>query len=353
MAPSHYAYLHSERTALGTAELAEDLEIAQAPPEAPRAKSRRVLACMVGIAILGTALVASVRASTMTATRAENRHIADAIQKSELSPFTEPCAGYTQIPLSPALHSNLGNTGPDKGDEGIVFPGVYKQPGHENQTVLVVVNATKPLSGRNRDLFWWAQNYFFGFVDINKSAGETVHANVKILDFATRNPLKIRELYITFADIDGNGQEVDYIKIKKPDQYFLTKGTVLDASEGADGYLTFKGTQEEGGLLDLPHARALTVHQKNKAVTIRYNDVDNFDVEMGTLVGNGLSKDHRPSLFAFRALLNCDAEDGAIVPGVTAKNVSDKNCLFTIPLVDWCFPKFWENWHFPKFWENW
>jgi len=98
---------------------------------------------------------------------------------------------------------------------------------------------------------------------------------------------------------------------------------------------------------------SLTRHQKNKAVTIRYNDVDNFDVDFWSEGGTDSSEytEYFPFNFVFSPLLLCaktiGAKDPTIVPGKTTTTTSttttpqEKKCLFIIPIVNWCFPKFW------------
>jgi len=351
MASSHLAYL----PASGIDGLTdEDLESQQAPT-GPWMTSRRMLACMVGIAISGTALVAIVRGSTMNTIPAETGHIAAIRQKFDLSPanLSDPCDGKPQIKLSRTLHSNLGNKGPDTGDEGIVFPGVNMQPGNPNQDVLVVVNAT------NNDVDSASNGMWGKYAGISAKGGTKVHANFSLLDKNSRNPVILRELDITFFDLDrhGEGQEVEYIRIKKPDQYFLTKPTLVEATESDDGYVTFKATKN-GNAADNPaDPLLLTVEQKQKAVTVVYKDTNKFEVEMGS---EGIRNDpnYRGFIFVFRPSLLCartiDGEDPTLVPGRTTTTTTvavvddtttskgeDRTCLFVVPIVSWCFPKFW------------
>jgi len=152
------------------------------------------------------------------------------------------------------------------------------------------------------------------------------------------------------------GQEVEYIRIKKPDQYFLTKNTLLEVSEGDDGYVAFKATTN-GNSADNPQDPLfLTVEQKNKAVTVRYKDVNKFEVELGS---EGYGGNYRGFIFVFRPTLLCaktsDGEDPQVVTetletttavGVveveeTTTTREEKRCLFTVPIINWCIPKFW------------
>jgi len=312
---------------------------------------------MIGIAISGTALVAGVHESTMNTIGADIGHIAAISDKFELSPAADsaagsaadPCDGQPQIKLSQPLRSNLGYTGPGTGDEGVVFPGEYMNPGHANQKVLVVVNATNHTGG-NLNASFGGKGYEKYALIKQDSANTHVQLNFKIVDQITREPVKIPKLDITFFEFTqtthGEEKVADYIKIKRPHQYFLTKFPAVNVNEGNDGYLTFKANRHWdfcGWAGQSSHS--LTVAQKNKAVTFRYIDVDNFDVEMGKEgpAGTGWFSGWQ-FLFVFRPALHCvrtsDA-DATIVPGFPETKNETNKCLFTIPIVNWCFPKFW------------
>jgi len=312
-----------------------------------------MLACMVGIAITGTALVAVVRGSITNTIGAETGHTVAISQLFELSP-ADPCEGQPQIKLFKPLHSNLAGQGPDKGDKGLVFQGVNMHPDNPNQEVLVVVNAT------NKDIDSISNGIWGKYGGISARGGTKVHAHFKIVDKNTREPVIIRQLDITFFDLDRHkeGQEVEYIKIKKPDQYFFTKSTLVNVSEGDDGYVTFKATTDGYSGDNPTDPLLLTVEQKNKAVTVRYNDADNFEVEMGSENRAGADGHYRGFMFVFRPSLLCaktsDGNDPPIVnetkkttttTGVVVEPTTtmgeDKKCIFTIPIVNWCFPKFW------------
>lgn len=349
MASSQFQYVHSLGTAESTDESDEDWEIP--PSKAPWMTRRQMLACMVGIAVSGTALVAVVRGSTTNTISAETGRIAAISQKFDLSPADEdPCDGRPQIKLLKTLHSNLGNKGPDMGDEGMVYEGVNIHPGDPNQDVLVVVNATNEIDSHHNGL--WGK-----YAGIAAYGGTELHATFRILDKTTRNPVKVRELDITFFDLDrhGEGQEVEYIKVKKPDQYFLTEDPLVSVTEGDDGYVMFKATKNGDSKDNPADPLLLTVEQKNKAVTIRYTDLDKFEVEMGSEGHVGSGRPYRGFIFVFRPSLLCaktiDGKDPTVLPGTTTTNVlvdgtttttvQGRNCLFIVPFVNWCFPKFW------------
>jgi len=184
---SHDAYLPP----VGMDECTDDgCEVAH--PSKNCRMNRKMLVCMLSMALLGTALAALVRGSTANTIHAETIHVAAISKLMELTPM-DPCKGEAQIKLSQPIHSNLGNNGPDTGDEGIVYPGVNIQPGMPNQEVLVVVNATNDGVVDTRASGIWGK-----YAGIGVNGGTMIHANFAILDKNTRNPVVIRELDVTF-----------------------------------------------------------------------------------------------------------------------------------------------------------
>jgi len=322
----------------------EEVAYPHAPP-APWMIGRRVLAVMVGIAVSGTAVVAVVRGSSTKSIRAKTDR-ADAI--SQLSE-EDPCDGYPQIKLSEEpLHKNFGNKGPDEGDEGLVYEGTNIHPGKPEQEVLVVVNSTGPAA---IDISTYGMNGDYALLDAK--GGTFVHAKFSILD-KNRKPITVPELDVTFFDLDKHtsGNEVEFVKIKKPDAHFLTKDTLIDVSEGTDGYVTFKATKEGTGADNPENPLMLTTEQKNKAVTVKYINTGNFEAELGS---TGKGANYRGFLFVFRPSLLCakttDGEDPVIeeekkattttttLPETTTTTVEEKQCWFTIPIINFCFPK--------------
>jgi hypothetical protein len=323
----------------------EEVAYPHAPP-APWMNGRRVLALIVGIAVSGTAVVAVVCGSSTKSIRAKSDR-ADAI--SQLSE-EDPCDDKPQIKLSKVLHQNLGNNGPDTGDEGLVYEGVNIHPSFPEQQVLVVVNATAPEVIKTKD------NGFHGKYGMIAVAGGTlVHTKFSFLD-KNRKPIIIPELDITFFDLDSHsaGKEAEFVKIKKPDSHFHTKGSFVDISEGTDGYVTFKATVAGTGSDNPKDPLLLTTKQKHKAVTVRYLNTGSFEAELGSTTGG--EGGWRGFLFVFRPSLLCaktaDGEEDPVIeeekkpttttttlPETTTTTVEEKKCWFTIPIINFCFPK--------------
>jgi len=326
----------------------------------PWTTGSKMLAIIAGIAMSGIAVVALVRHSSMEAVHAEVDDMDAFSQLSESGDCgvqEKACDELPQIKITKVEHSNLGKVTDPAGVEGLVYSGMNMHPGHESEEVLVVINATNAESvaeSKTTGSIWGK------YLGIAAHGGKFVHADFKIVNGATRDPVIIRELDITWFDLDkhADAKEVEYVRIKKPTnglQYFLTKNTLVKVSEEGE-YYKFTATKE-GNAADNPSdPLLLTAEQKNKAVTIKFEDVSQFSVEVGS---TGEAGGMRGFIFVFRPSLLCAQTIGGgkvpVCPGLTTTTTStavttttegattttkEKECWFTIPVLNICVPKF-------------
>lgn len=322
-------------------------------PKAPWKMGSKMLAFVVGIAMSGMAVVAVV------SKRVGHTEVDHVYAISQLS-ATDPCAEKPQIKITELVHANLGKVADPTKPEGLVFSGTNLHPGHDSKKVLVIINAT------NADTVAESQTNHNGiwgeYLGIAAKGGKYVHADFEIVDAETRDPVILRELDITWFDLDrhSNGAESEYVRMKKPAnnkfQYWLTKNTLVTATE-EDEYYRFSATVD-GSAADNPKdPLLLTAEQKDKAVTVRMEDVDKFSVELGS---SGETKGTRGFIFVFRPSLLCaktvgggetELETGisttratteATTPTTsgTTTTAKEKECWFTIPVLNICVPKF-------------
>jgi len=311
--------------------------------------SRRKLAVTVGLLIASTALVATVLSGKTSAISSNTGDLDTVIQLTS----EDPCADFPQIKISDPIHNNLGRKGPDTGAEGIVYPAVDLEPGHPPEALLLVVNATNELQTDPR-----ANGRDGKYARLTARGGSHIDATFKILKANTLEPAILRELDITFFDLDthSSGSAVEYVELKGFSQYFLTGDTELKVAKDGD-FTKFKASTV-GTAGDNPKdPLLLTVQQKNRAVTVKYEDIHKFDVKLG-VDGEGGGGNHRWFNFVLRPSLLCaktkDGDDPVVTPvgetktttsappeETTTAEAEDKKCLFVVPIINWCFPKFW------------
>jgi hypothetical protein len=303
---------------------------------------------MVGLVIACIAMVATVlkgNISTMGTTN--TNHLAAISQLSS----EDPCADKPQVRLNKVLHSNFGGKGPDSGAEGLVYDAVNIIPGETPQPLLLVINATNANIRTDPK----ANGFHGKYARLTVWGGTHIDATFKLLQKETLEPARVSELDITFFDLDthSGGKAVESVQLDGLQQYFLTKNSQVAASEGDDGYTTFKATKV-GSANDNPtDPLFLTVEQKDKAVTVRYINVNTFHAKLGVTAGQGA---HRWFNFVLRPSLVCATTKGGgkdpdivvigndptttvapTTPTTTAEE--EKKCWFVIPIINFCFPK--------------
>lgn len=320
----------------------------------PWMSQRKMFTLIFGMAVAGTALVASLSVSVNSSKTAYG----EMDQVAAISQLTsaDPCADEPQIKIAkPASgNSNLANVASETTPEGIIFPGKYIDPKKNTEkTVKVVVNALPPSdktdTGTSNGL--WSK-----YAGIAVNGGKSMHLKFSIKD-ENDNPVILRELDITFFDIDRHQEkgDVEYVKLWSPTAYYVTNGNLINITKNAaEGSVTFAATKDGTGADNPSDPLALTAEQKHKAVTVKYENADFFEAELGSTghrggtVPRGFSFVFRPSLLCAKTTdgnVNVDETDlvtttvTTTVPATTA--AEKKNCLFTVPVINWCFPKFW------------
>lgn len=313
-------------------------------------QSHRKLVIMVGMVVATMAIVAAVSNGKIDATRAVTGHM-DAITLLEAG---DPCANFPRIRLGEPTHNNLAGKGPDDGAEGIVYPATDLTPGQPPRDLILVVNAMN--SDATTDPRVNGMKGKYGIV--SSKGGTKLDCVFSFFDAKTQAPVVLREIDISFFDLDTHtsGHAAEYVKLLGLDsfaQYVTTKDPLIDTIAESDGVkflATSVGTADDNPSDPL----LLTVKQKQKAVTVKYFDTHKFEVQFGS---DGANDQHRWFQFVLRPSLLCaKTQDGGDVDlhesptttkttttaAITSTAEGEKrNCLFVVPVVNWCFPKFW------------
>merc|ERR1712156_1024947 len=99
---------------------------------------------------------------------------------------------------------------------------------------------------------------------------------VKFLDGLTMQPTVMKSLDFTFFDLETHaaGNEVEYIKVWGLSSFVLTQNTTVKAGvDHTDGSASFEATTPGTGLDNPSDPLFLASEQKNKAVTLHFEDV--------------------------------------------------------------------------------
>jgi len=192
---------------------------------------------------------------------------------------------------------------------------------------------------------------------VSAKGGTKLDLVFSLFDAKTQAPVLVPEIDISFFDLDTHesGQAAEYVKLLGKDsfgQYITTKDPLIDMITESDG-VKFLATSVGTGDDNPSDPMLLTVKQKKKAVTVKYFDTHKFEVEFGS---DGANHQHRWFQFVLRPSLLCaKTQDGDVdldesptttkttTTAATASTTEEEkqNCLFTVPIINWCVPKFW------------
>lgn len=286
-------------------------------PVAPaRSTLRRKLAAAIGLLGIGAAaanLLGRSGPSLVTSAIGAVTELAE-----------DPCKDFPTLAMKEILHNNLGGQGPDKGPEGMVFKGVETEPGKADVPILMVVNASGSYTPSHA-----SDNGFHGkymTINLKGNRGDTAkgHLKIRFLDPQTSKPKKLHEVDLTFFDLDtaSGGANTEYVMAKGFQEYACTEKTELKISKDGD-YTVFKASTRGTGSDNPRDPNLLTLQQRDRAVMMKFIDVDHIEVEVGS------TKGPHPRYFTFvgRPSLECGKVKGGKKSTLVKK--SDKSTTTT------------------------
>eukprot|EP00419_Tripos_fusus_P006868 CAMPEP_0172682004 /NCGR_PEP_ID=MMETSP1074-20121228/17858_1 /TAXON_ID=2916 /ORGANISM="Ceratium fusus, Strain PA161109" /LENGTH=418 /DNA_ID=CAMNT_0013500605 /DNA_START=36 /DNA_END=1289 /DNA_ORIENTATION=- len=233
-----------------------------------------------------------------------------------------PCHNLQYISMANVLHKNLGRQGPDEGSEGIIYEGAAVRLANSSnggeprpRPVMVELHASNetPLVTDPQ------LNGMVGqYARLNIQHGTRMLFRVRFLDGLTLQPKVMHSIDFTFFDLDMHvtGNEVKYVKLWGFSSFALTRNTEVNvAVDPIDGSTTFQGTMP-GTDRDRPtDPWMLSSEQKNKAVTLHFEDVADFKVELGSINKIPHWGAHHNFLFVAQPSLQCGQTIGADTTG--------------------------------------
>jgi len=234
----------------------------------------------------------------------------------------DPCRNFEYISMEKAVYRNLGCKGPDAGPEGMIYQGADVKPvGSFNgkrpapSPVMVVLNASAAMDFETDSTY---SGMIGNYARINIKHGTSMLMTVKFLDGLTMQPTVMKSLDFTFFDLDthATGNEVEYIKVWGLSSFVLTQNTLVkSAVDHTDGSATFEATTPGTGLGNPADPLLLTSEQKNKAVTLHFENVSQFKVELGSIDKAPHQGGHRAFMFVAKPSLQCGRTIGMDTTG--------------------------------------
>mmetsp|Transcript_45366 Transcript_45366/g.96943 ORF Transcript_45366/g.96943 Transcript_45366/m.96943 type:complete len:388 (-) Transcript_45366:55-1218(-) len=213
----------------------------------------------------------------------------------------DPCDGLPFLKLTEVLHNNLGNQGPDEGEEGLFYKGedtIHKTP------IILRIYAKSSYAPNKA-----SENGFNGrYGTINLKGGSSVDLEFQLFD-ENEKPLTVDKVDFTFFDLDTgkDGATTEYIKVKTYDKAIFQSESELKETRFGPGHSQFNASTEGSGSDNPDDPSILTAQQKNRAVTFEFDNFHQAKVTIGSSAGNL----PRWFLFVSRPSLLCATLKGA------------------------------------------
>ncbi|CAK9074591.1 Hypothetical protein SCF082_LOCUS36299, partial [Durusdinium trenchii] len=189
------------------------------------------------------------------------------------------CEDFPKLDFLWVAHSNLDHKGPDMGEEGLV----YRVRNYKGEHMEMVFNAVENFQAFDSKMF--GLHGFYG--SLNVAALSKAHLRVTFRDHETKKPVTMEAFAMTFYDIDQgfSNTGIEEVTIQGDWTVAIVSTHTGVHVEHSPHFrrIQFRSTLA-GMAMDSPtDARILTEDQFHKAVTIRFNEVDAFQVSLGVL----------------------------------------------------------------------
>lgn len=242
----------------------------------------------------------------------------------------EGCDNLPFVKLTSVLSSNLGKKGPDMdAEEGIIYNATAHHTGtnvshlqiHIHSVSGSVMAASDGLDDKYDEKYepafthgQYVNGIFGKFAVINVKQGESVILRAHAYDVDEGKDIALPRSALSFFDLDtgkDNNHSVEHVKIAGFKAYYVSNETEVDVTE-SDNFTEFTATTEGTGDDNPSVPIELTVQQKNRAVTVEFEDTESFMFEVGAspgMTGRVFSFVFRPSLLC----ANTKLADGTLV----------------------------------------
>jgi len=251
----------------------------------------------------------------------------------------EGCGALPFVKIDKVISSNLGKKGPDHdAEEGIIYEATAHHTGADVAHLQIHLHSVVAGHEHNGDKYdeayepafthgQYVNGAFGKFAAINVKQGESILVRVHAYDVDNNVTVPLPHAAISFFDLDtgfNDTHSVEHVKIAGYKAYYLSNETEI-VVERHRHYTWFFATKEGNGDDNPSDPTELTVLLKNRAVTVEFEDTDEFFFEVGASAG----QTGRVFSFVFRPSLLCaktKLEDGTLVPakGAEAPVVAEK-----------------------------
>lgn len=227
------------------------------------------------------------------------------------------CEGLPFVHLDKVISSNLGKQGPDtNATEGIIYAVTATNTGVEAKNLQIHVHSLASFDVKvenetshdhdYRPAFTTGQyvNGIYGkFACVNVKQNTSLKLRAHAYDADKKEDIALPHGAISFFDLDtgkDNILSVEHVTIKGHTGYYLSNETEINVSH-VDGYTVFTATKEGTGDDNPSDPVSLSPLQKDRAISIEFEDKSKIDWEVGVSAGHTA----RVFSFVFRPSLLC------------------------------------------------
>jgi len=224
------------------------------------------------------------------------------------------CDDLDGLYIERVTHNNLGGHGPEQGGEqSLVLAANHSENGTTVQEVAYKITALSQYTPGWTHMNGLSHGIVGKYGQVTIRAGTSVTLKIQSVDLRTQEVMHQPSAVFTFFDLDEgtNHSSSEYIEVRGPGQPggFTSVETSADTevknTTSEDGTVTFRATTL-GTFDDNPvDPLLLTDQQRNRAVTFRFEDVDEITVVIGAAPSPADPMNWRCFSFVGHPVLKC------------------------------------------------
>jgi len=227
------------------------------------------------------------------------------------------CSDYPYVKFHKVLRNNLGNQGPDSGDEGLIFNATVNHTGAglHNAPIQIEIHNTSEYhtegKGWSRD--WNGLHGHFASIALKHGTNASFEMTARLP--GSKETLTFPRFGMSVFDLDvGPNGGVEYVELSDFDHFYVTADTLVKVHRDGMGTARFTATIQGNGTDNPDNPELLTLEHKHKSVTVEYSNVQKVPIKIGAIGGsNG-----RVFSFTARPILLCaktKTANGNLDPG--------------------------------------
>lgn len=239
--------------------------------------------------------------------------------KSLLHPTTangsaaEVCPDLDGMYIEKVLHSNLGGKGPQAGEQSLVFVSNRTEGGVTVKRLAFKITARSPYAPGWNQMNGLSHGLVGKYGQVTLKPATNVTLRIQTFDLDTGEVIHLPDAAFTFFDLDEDKghQASEYVTVKNFTAFEVTPNSEVVMFGNPDGSTTFQASTQ-GTYDDNPvDPLLLTEQQKNRAVTVRFGEVDYVEVVIGATPAPSDPGTWRCFTFVAHPVLKCAKTLGA------------------------------------------